>query len=296
MDRPKNVPASGIRGFPRNLVYLFLPLVSFLAYLVLLLGCLSNTFQDVYLAEFQSNGQATLGTALLPIDLRVAYLGVCFGPRNFYCTAAGLGTKNVTDLTLELPASKSGGTVALASLAQALQSNFLVPSGFGLVVLLFIDLIANVMEVAVDAPYKADKRAKAALWVRCIDWATTAAAIVALADYLSLVATIPNLIRVAFIEQVTVKVGTAAIAIHSAIAGATFISAAIKTFLVSDELQLRDMRPSLKRLEQGYGGPMPPGRPTPFREDAFSPPAPYETRFNRVDRKSRMMSRIYGRS
>ncbi len=218
--------------------------------------------------------------------------GICFGPGSFVCSPTALATS--IDIARDLPFDRTGGNTALAALRQVLQTNFLVPGGVGLLILLFIDLVANIMEVAVHTPTKAEKRAKAAIWVRCIDWATAATATVGLADYLSLVLSIPTLIRVAFIEQVNVKMGMVAIAIHVTGAAAALLGAVIKTFLASEELQLKPRmvrQPSNEKRSRQ----MPPRRPSPLGMEAFSPPAPYETKFNRGERMERIKSRFYGR-
>lgn len=200
----------------------------------------------------------------------------------------------MSEITRSLPQDRSGGTEALASLGQALQTNFLVPGNLGLLILLFIDFVVNVMEVAVQSPTKAKKRVTAALWARCVDWAAAAAATLAMIDYLSLVITIPNLVRVAFIDQVNVKMGMAATALHVSVAGVSMLAAVIKTFLGSDEMQLKEKIRAPKIIEKGSGR-MPPRRPSPVGREAFSTPAPYETRFSRGYRMTRYMSRFYGR-
>ncbi len=42
---------------------------------ILLLGCATGTLREIYLAEFQSDGETPIGGALVQVDMRVGYLG-----------------------------------------------------------------------------------------------------------------------------------------------------------------------------------------------------------------------------
>ena len=42
---------------------------------ILLLGCVTGTLRDIFLAEFQSDGETPIGGALVQVDMRVGYLG-----------------------------------------------------------------------------------------------------------------------------------------------------------------------------------------------------------------------------
>ncbi len=124
------------------------------------------------------------------MNLRVGYLGKPRCPYR-HCLRLGLTYRQVfvlsrgvssalpprsqqsIDIARDLPFDRTGGSSALAALGQVLQTNFLVQEASVYRYCYFIDLVANIMEIA-SIPTKAEKRAKAAIWVRCIDQARRA--------------------------------------------------------------------------------------------------------------------------
>ncbi|KAK0723058.1 hypothetical protein B0T26DRAFT_246890 [Lasiosphaeria miniovina] len=241
---------------PRVILVLVFPFISFILYLILLLGCITDSLSTISPVVVRSNGPVTVGGSAVRVDLRVGFWGVCFGPAPFDCTSSVSvsRSKSANDVAREIASDHGGGNVALANLALGLQANFAMLSGIFLLILLIADIIANLVQLYFNSrgTVVGELHTKAALWARSLDWAAAAGAVTSFTSYQTLVSVTPNLIRVLSPTPLTITVGMMASNLFAAVVGTTIAGAAVNTFLTARDAAW-DTRRALKARGQGPG-------------------------------------------
>ncbi|KAK4193957.1 hypothetical protein QBC35DRAFT_458218 [Podospora australis] len=252
---------SWILKAPRVVLVVVFPAINFILYLILSLGCTSESLGGVSPVIARSNGPVNIGGTDIQVDLRVGFLGVCFGPVPLSCTTAAtvLNPKREADLARSIPIAKGGGNFALAGLALGLQSSFVVLSGLPVLLILIASIIANMIQIYFSVQGMYESHAKAALWARSLDWAAAAGAVVGFSAYQSVVAAAPRLIRVLMAgAMLNVSVGATASNLFGAVVGLTIAGALINTLLTAGDAGF-DAYLTGRRMEQQRQGPL--GKP-----------------------------------
>ncbi|KAK4200543.1 hypothetical protein QBC40DRAFT_326598 [Triangularia verruculosa] len=230
---------SWILQAPRVVLVVVFPVLNFILYLILSLGCTSTSLSDISPVIARSDGQVSIGGQDMIVDLRVGFFGVCLGPQPLFCTSSSsvLNSKRESDLARSIPLSKGGGNFALAGLALGLQSSFIVLSGLPLLFILIASIIANMIQIYFSTQGMIELHAKAALWARSLDWAAAAGAIMGFSAYQSIVAAAPRLIRVLMSgTMIEVTVGGTASSLFAGVVALTILGAAINTLLTGGDV------------------------------------------------------------
>ncbi|KAK4242467.1 hypothetical protein C8A03DRAFT_11336, partial [Achaetomium macrosporum] len=234
---------AGIPKAPRVVLVVVFPVVSFVLYLVLSLGCINDSVSGISPVIARSNGRVNIGGQDIQVDIRIGFMGLCFGPEPVNCTGsvAALQTKRESEITSRIPPSKGGGNFALGALALSLQSSFVVLSGIPLLLILVADVIANLVQIYFSmmitmdnsSSSKRERHAQAALWARSLDWAAAAGAVTSFVTYQSIVAAASRLIKTVSGVPLTVTVGTTASNLFAALVAVTIVGALINTLLTA---------------------------------------------------------------
>ncbi len=227
--------------------------------MVLLLGCTSVSSSGISPVIARSPNPVLLGGQTVPVDLRIGFWGLCFGPAPVTCTPsiAALQTKREAQLAAEIPAAQGGGNFALAALALGLQASFVVLSGLPLFALLLASLVANLVQIYFNSAVRGgrarrERAAQAALWARSLDWAAAAGAVTSFTSYQAIVAAASRLIGTVAGVPLMVSVGGTASSLFAAVVGLTLAGALINTVLTAMDAGL-DAYLAGKRLG-GSGG------------------------------------------
>ncbi|KAM7199054.1 hypothetical protein V8F20_005872 [Naviculisporaceae sp. PSN 640] len=237
-ERPSWMPKA-----PRIFLLAIFPVITFILYLILELGCINNTMSVVSPIIVRSNGSVPIGAqTTAPVDLRIGFWGLCFGPQPFACTSSinVFQSKNITQLTRAIPANRGGGNVALARLALGLQANFAILSGIVLFIFIALDLVANLVQIYFNLREEWEYQMQAAIWARSLDWAVAAGAIGAFSTYRALVVATPNLLRVSSDlgagQMARISEGQVAMNLFGAIVGISVVGAVVNTLLTMREV------------------------------------------------------------
>ncbi|KAK4176237.1 hypothetical protein QBC36DRAFT_352895, partial [Triangularia setosa] len=246
----------GILQAPRVVLVVVFPVLNFILYLILSLGCSSNSLSDISPVVARSNAPISIGGQDIVVDLRVGFfgaplpslphhhpanhhLGICLGPAPLFCTSSSsiLNPKRESDLARSIPLSKGGGNFALAGLALGLQSSFIVLSGLPLLLILIASIIANIIQIYFSSQGMVEIHAKAALWARSLDWAAAVGAVMGFSAYQSIVAAAPRLIRVLMSgAMVEISVGGTASSLFAGVVALTVLGAMMNTFLTGGDV------------------------------------------------------------
>ncbi|KAK3944245.1 hypothetical protein QBC46DRAFT_441949 [Diplogelasinospora grovesii] len=279
---------SWILKTPRVFLILLFPLVNFILYLILSLGCFSDSLSLVSPIVVHTDNSVPVGGENTRIDLRIGFWGICFGPDPYKCTSSVsvFPTKTETDIANAITPDRGGGNVALAGLALALQSNFAILSGIVLLILLFGSVMANVVQIYFNTQAMREEHIKAAIWARSLDWGAAAAAVAGFSSYQSLVGVTPALIQAATGDQdLKVNAGMIASNLFAAIVGLTIAGALVNTFLTAmdaglDAYSAEKYRtrppPPLARTKTGSSVGETEIGDDRLRDEAFRPRAAYE--------------------
>ncbi|KAH6624463.1 hypothetical protein B0J18DRAFT_409915 [Chaetomium sp. MPI-SDFR-AT-0129] len=275
------VTPSWILKAPRVVLIFTFPVITFILYctvpylslpsivllltrpVILSLGCITDSLSGISPVIAQSNGNVTIGGQSVQVDLRIGFLGVCFGPAPFNCTGSisAFQNKRQSQLAAEIPLSKGGGNFGLAGLALGLQSSFVVLSGFPLLLLLIAATIANIIQLYFNSAgagssntsnnpnannnnnpsllTRRERHAQAALWARSLDWAAAAGAVTSFAAYQSIVAAATRLLAVTVDTggvPLVVSVGTTASNLFAAVVVLTLVGALVNTLLAAKDV------------------------------------------------------------
>ncbi|KAK3374928.1 hypothetical protein B0H63DRAFT_261002 [Podospora didyma] len=241
---------------PRVILVLMFPVISFILYLILSLGCINDSLSTISPVIVRSNGPATFGGMAVRVDLRIGFWGICFGPVPFSCTGSISVSRTATANTVAaaIPIDHGGGNVGLASLALGLQANFAILSGIFLLIILIADIVANLVQLYFNSLGVGEDHIKAAFWARSLDWAAAAAAVTSFASYQSLVNVTPNLLRALSITPLTITVGTVASNLFAAVVGTTIAGATVNTFLTASDAGWDARRAAKDRSPTGSAG------------------------------------------
>ncbi|KAK3900274.1 hypothetical protein C8A05DRAFT_36090, partial [Staphylotrichum tortipilum] len=248
----------GVLQTPRVVLVITFPLASLILYLVLSLGCITDSLSGISPVIARSDGPVNLGGQIVQVDLRVGFFGLCFGPAPVNCTGSSpiLNPKPQSQLASEIPLDKGGGNFALASLAQGLQSSLVVLSGIPLLLLLIASLIANLVQLYFNSlnrttstptlntysnggsggnnPLRRERNAQAALFARALDWAAAAGAATSFAAYQAVVSAATRLLRTtAAGVPLNVSAGGTASSVFAAVVGLTAAGAVVNTVLAA---------------------------------------------------------------
>ncbi|GAB1320811.1 hypothetical protein MFIFM68171_11021 [Madurella fahalii] len=228
---------SWILKAPRVVLIVVFPIINFILYLILSLGCITDSLSGISPVVAMSNELVNVGGSQIRVDLRVGFWGLCFGPAPVNCTSsvAVFQTKREAEIAREIPVDRGGGNFALAGLALGLQSSFVVLSGIPVLLLLFASLVANMVQIYFNANGMGDRHAQAALWARSLDWAAAAGVATGFSAYQSVVAAASRLIRTVSGTPLTVTAGTTASNLFAAVVGTTVAGALINTFLTAGD-------------------------------------------------------------
>ncbi|KAM7187757.1 hypothetical protein V8F33_011064 [Rhypophila sp. PSN 637] len=246
---------------PRIFLLAIFPVIIFILYLILELGCINNTMSVVSPIIVRSNGSVPIGAqTTAPVDLRIGFWGelshtyptpfnqqnngLCFGPQPLSCTSSVniFKSKSVSQLSRAIPAAKGGGNIALARLALSLQANFAILSGIVLFILIVLDLAANLIQIYFNAREEWEYQMQAAVWARSLDWATAAGSIGAFSSYRALLVATPDLLRATSSQTGTtmgmasISAGTVAFNLFAAIVGISVVGAVVNTLLTMSEV------------------------------------------------------------
>ncbi|KAM7220788.1 hypothetical protein V8F06_003857 [Rhypophila decipiens] len=224
------------------------PTCSHVVLVILELGCINNTMSVVSPIIVRSNGSVPIGAqTTAPVDLRIGFWGLCFGPQPLSCTSSVniFKSKSVSQLSRAIPASKGGGNIALARLALGLQANFAILSGIVLFILIVLDLAANLVQIYFNAREEWEYQMQAAVWARSLDWATAAGSIGAFSSYRALLVATPDLLRATsqtggttttMMMMASISAGTVAFNLFAAIVGISVVGAVVNTLLTMSEV------------------------------------------------------------
>ncbi|KAK4639742.1 hypothetical protein QC761_711040 [Podospora bellae-mahoneyi] len=248
---------SGILQAPRVVLVVVFPMLNFILYLILSLGCSSTSLSDISPVIARTNSPINIGGQDTVVDLRVGFygtpspilfvpstmmltsvIGICLGPAPLFCTSSSsiLNPKRESDLARSIPLSKGGGNFALAGLALSLQSSFIVLSGFPLLLSFIASILANMIQIYFSQGM-IELHAKAALWARSLDWAAAAGAVMGFSAYQSIVAAAPRLIRVLMSgAMVDISVGGTASSLFAGVVALTILGAVINTLLTGGDV------------------------------------------------------------
>ncbi|KAK4650833.1 hypothetical protein QC762_711040 [Podospora pseudocomata] len=250
--------SSGILQAPRVVLVVVFPMLNFILYLILSLGCSSTSLSDISPVIARTDSSINIGGQDIVVDLRVGFygtpspilsvpstlmltsvIGICLGPPPLFCTSSSsiLNSKRESDLARSIPLSKGGGNFALAGLALSLQSSFIVLSGFPLLLSLIASILANMIQIYFSSQGMIELHAKAALWARSLDWAAAAGAVMGFSAYQSIVAAAPRLIRVLMSgAMVDISMGGTASSLFAGVVTLTILGAVINTLLTGGDV------------------------------------------------------------
>ncbi|KAK0748874.1 hypothetical protein B0T21DRAFT_421298 [Apiosordaria backusii] len=246
---------SWILQAPRVVLVVVFPVINFVLYLILSLGCTSDSLSGISPVIARTNGPVNIGGQDIVVDLRVGFWGICLGPTPLFCTTSSsiLNPKRESDLARSIPVSKGGGNFALAGLVLGLQSSFIVLSGLPLLLILAASIIANMTQIYFSTQGMVELHAKAALWARSLDWAAAAGAVMGFSAYQSIVAAAPRLIRVLMSgAMVEISVGGTASSLFAGVVALTVLGAVINTFLTGGDVGF-DAYVAQERMEKERG-------------------------------------------
>ncbi|KAK0646113.1 hypothetical protein B0T16DRAFT_153680 [Cercophora newfieldiana] len=227
----------GILKAPRVFLGLVFPIVSFILYLTLSLGCANTTLSAVSPVVISSNGSLNIGGVVARVDIRIGFWGICFGPEPYSCATSFTisNSRSVADLQRVISPGKGGANPQLLRLALALQASLIVFSGIALLIILSLSLLANFIEIYFNVLGEREEHMRASVWARSLDWAAAAGAIVAFTTYRSNIDNTQKLLQTATGSSLLIAPGTVAGGIFAAIVGTTTAGAVINTILTSSD-------------------------------------------------------------
>ncbi|KAK0711557.1 hypothetical protein B0H67DRAFT_294853 [Lasiosphaeris hirsuta] len=222
---------------PRVLLVVIFPVVSFILYLILSLGCANTTLSAVSPFIVTSNGAVAIGGVPTRVDMRIGFWGICFGPDPYFCASSFtvIPTRTAAGLARIVPANRGGGNLALMQLALGLQQNLIVFSGIALLVILILDLLANMIEIYFNVGGIVEEHMRASIWARALDWAAAAGSVVAFASYRSLGDSTLKLLQAATGAPLVIAPGNVASGLFGAVVGTTIAGAIINTIMTAGD-------------------------------------------------------------
>ncbi|KAK4447023.1 hypothetical protein QBC34DRAFT_142114 [Podospora aff. communis PSN243] len=246
----------GILKAPRVFLGMAFPVVSFILYLTLSLGCANSVLSAVSPVVVSSNGLIGIGGSPTKVDIRIGFWGsylsyskynthtetnnlpgICFGPEPYACTTSFTvsASRSVSDLQRLIPSSKGGSNTQLLRLALALQASLIVFSGIALLIVLSLSLLANAIELYFNVLASREDHMRASVWARALDWAAAAGSIIAFTTYRSNIDNTQKLLQTATGSGLGIAPGQVAGGIFGALVGTTVAGAVINTILTSSD-------------------------------------------------------------
>ncbi|KAK0637309.1 hypothetical protein B0T17DRAFT_588201 [Bombardia bombarda] len=244
---------------PRVILVLIFPTLSFIFYLILALGCSSNTLSTISPIIVRSNGTIPIGGIDIVVDLRIGIWGICLGPSPPFCTSTlalqlppldqpqpQTPQTSATILSTRPPRNRGGGNLPLARLALALQATLSPLSGIPLLIAILLTILATSVQLYFNARGRAfdEEHVQAAVWARSLDWAAAAFAVGSYATYRALVEATPRLVLallpVLKVEgsdspKLIIEAGSVASSLFAAVVGTTVAGAFINTFMTAGD-------------------------------------------------------------
>ncbi|KAK0623620.1 hypothetical protein B0T14DRAFT_602165 [Immersiella caudata] len=222
---------------PRVFLGMAFPVVSFILYLTLSLGCANTVLSAVSPVIISSNGLVGIGGAPTRVDIRIGFWGICFGPEPYACTTSFTvsSSRSVADLQRLIPSSKGGSNPQLLRLALALQASLIVFSGIALLIILSLSLLANSIELYFNVLASREDHMRASVWARALDWAAAAGSTIAFTTYRSNIDNTQKLLQTATGSGLGIASGQVAGGIFGALVGTTVAGAVINTILTSND-------------------------------------------------------------